>query len=383
MKIEQYSRLINHRVTTGGQKFTVPTSNDHTDETWLATDLYIGEIGINVADDTVYMRTNNGIVQISASSSSATSSQAIWVQSGSNIQLGSTYSANAVTPNGLYYTDLGSTTVRWKDLYLGGASSGTSQINVNVGVNITETSSNGILTSGIAVADNAPIKIFATSSSVSKNRPLHLNSRDSYIYTTAGQVATIAANGVVLQSGVSNYLVAGADVIIATNSAFGVHLGYGFSKVNDKSSHVYAGGGFSIRGIPDDGSGQYNQSDWVTGQDRLRTYDALYNSAAYMNWYDGTNGGEVMQLKAYVLGTKINDPTKVYSAELFGTFYLDGSLNAIQVGSTIRNETSNYSSCEAILDANGTSVEVKCKGVGTDTIQWLVTYSHQRLIKIQ
>jgi hypothetical protein len=63
-KIEQYSRIINHAISTSGAVFTVPTSNDHTDETWLATDLYVGEFGVNVTDDKVYVRTSNGIIPV-------------------------------------------------------------------------------------------------------------------------------------------------------------------------------------------------------------------------------------------------------------------------------------------------------------------------------
>jgi len=70
-KIEQFSRLINHRITTAGQQFTIPTSNDHTDETWLSTDLYIGELGMNITDDKLWFRTNNGLVQIATGTSSA------------------------------------------------------------------------------------------------------------------------------------------------------------------------------------------------------------------------------------------------------------------------------------------------------------------------
>ena len=69
-KIEQYSRLINHRISTSGAVFNVPTSNDHTDETWLATDLYVGEFGVNVTDDKVYVRTSNGIIPVSTGSTS-------------------------------------------------------------------------------------------------------------------------------------------------------------------------------------------------------------------------------------------------------------------------------------------------------------------------
>lgn len=381
MKIEQYSRLINHRISTSGQKFSVPTSNDHTDETWLATDLYIGEIGINVSDDTIYFRSNNGIVQISASSSGPSQS-AIWVTSGSNIAISSTYSADAVIANSLYYTDLGNSTTRWKDLYLGGSSTGNCGINVNNGLTLTQASSEGILTSGMSVNDNAPIKIFATSSTITKDRPLHLNSRDSYIRTTTGQVATIASNGVIIQSGVSDYLVAGQNVIIATNSTSGAHLGNGYNKLNEASYQVVVGGSLAIRGMADDGSGQYNNSDFVTSQSNLRTFDALYNTIKTINWYNSAIGGEVIQVKAYIIGTKIDDASKVYSAELLGTFNIDAALTATQVGSTIRHEISNYSSCEAIFDYNSSGVDIKCKGVGTDTIQWLCTYSYHRLINI-
>ena len=150
-KIEQFSRIINHCLTTSGQLFTIPTSNDHTDETWLATDLYVGEIGINLTDDTIFMRTNNGIVQISASGSGGGSVSNLWNWSSPNIIIGSTYSAESVSPRSGVYTDLGTSTLRWKDLYLGGATSGVCGINVNGGVTLTEISSNGILTSGFIV----------------------------------------------------------------------------------------------------------------------------------------------------------------------------------------------------------------------------------------
>ena len=48
-RIDQYARLMHHRISTSGANFTVPTSDDHTDETWLSTDLYIGELGINIS----------------------------------------------------------------------------------------------------------------------------------------------------------------------------------------------------------------------------------------------------------------------------------------------------------------------------------------------
>lgn len=45
---------------------TVPTAPDHTHPSWLVTDIYLGEIFVNVADDRVFTRTINGIVEITA-----------------------------------------------------------------------------------------------------------------------------------------------------------------------------------------------------------------------------------------------------------------------------------------------------------------------------
>lgn len=378
MKIEQYSRVINHRISTAGQKFTIPTSNDHTDETWLATDLYIGELGVNVSDDTIYFRSNNGIIQISASSSGPSQSQ-IWVTSGSNIALSSTFSADAVIPNSLYYTDLGTSTTRWKDLYLGGSTTGQSTIEVNGGLSITETANNGILGSGFVVTNNTPIIIFASASVDVRNRPLHLNSKDSYIYSTTGQCATIASDGVIINSGVENYLVSGSDVVIGTNSTNGAHIGKGFLKTNIFDDTVVIGGNLAVRGVADDGTGQYAVSDWTTTQASLRTFDALYNLIADVDFFEtGASASEVMQLKAYIIGTEIDNADNVYSAELLGLFKQVGG-TASQVGQTITREISNYPGLEAIFDTSSTGVEIKVKGTGTDTIQWLCTYSWHRM----
>ena len=118
-RIDQFSRLRHHRLTGAGQTFTVPLSDDHTDETWLYTDLYLGEIGINLTDDKIYFRSNNGIVQISTTASGAgsTLSNTLFSFVNPNIQIGATWSIDAITPRSGYYTDLGSTTLPFKNLY--------------------------------------------------------------------------------------------------------------------------------------------------------------------------------------------------------------------------------------------------------------------------
>ena len=40
---------------------TIPASSDHTDGTWLSTDLYIGEFYMNTTNGKIYTRTTTGI----------------------------------------------------------------------------------------------------------------------------------------------------------------------------------------------------------------------------------------------------------------------------------------------------------------------------------
>jgi hypothetical protein len=70
----QQSRILIKRSEVSGVVPTIPAgspepSNDHTDGTWLATDLYIGEMFINTADDRIWYRSESGIIEISTGSS--------------------------------------------------------------------------------------------------------------------------------------------------------------------------------------------------------------------------------------------------------------------------------------------------------------------------
>lgn len=60
----QNSRILTKRSTTGGVVPTIPASDDHTDGSWLTTDIYKGELFINLVDGIVYSRDNNGIIII-------------------------------------------------------------------------------------------------------------------------------------------------------------------------------------------------------------------------------------------------------------------------------------------------------------------------------
>ena len=61
----EYWRLVQKYSTISGLTPTIPPSQNHNDGTWSDTDLYIGELFINTADNKIWMRTEDGIHQIS------------------------------------------------------------------------------------------------------------------------------------------------------------------------------------------------------------------------------------------------------------------------------------------------------------------------------
>jgi len=381
-KIEQYSRIINHAISTSGAVFTVPTSNDHTDETWLATDLYVGEFGVNVTDDKVYVRTSNGIIPLSTGATGSGTGANILVFNSPNINIGTTYSANSLSPNGVYYTDLGTTSNRWKDLYLGGSSTTVATIDANAGLAVKDVDG-GILVTNNTISTGAPIEV-DTSSNVNKDRVLNLNSR---VVTNSGSTnynVTIASQTVSMTNNTKAVVIAGSNVTLADGVTDIIHLGEGYSKTDYESEQVVAGGSLAVRGTDDDGSTQYNSSDWITKQSRLRTSNALMNDLSTIAWYDAGLGGEVVQVKAHVMATDIADPSLVYSAEISGVYSIDASLNLYEIGTPIVSEWCSFTGTIPTVEigSDGSGVYIKAQGNSTNTIQWLCSYSYHRLINV-
>ncbi len=372
-KIEQYSRILHHRLSTSGLKFTVPTSNDHTDETWLATDLYIGEFGINISDDTVYFRSNNGIKQLGTTGSYTGSD--MWSYSGSDVLL----SATATSIYTEVLADLGKYDFPWNNLHIGSDPSSNTEISTgDLGLSITQTNGS-ILTAGAAITSNAPINIYKTSNNSSKTRPLFLNSRYSNIGTST-QVVVAASTNVVVGTSSNNVFVAGEDVNISEGLGNAIHLGYGYSKTNLNSNEVVVGN-LAIRGISDDGTGQYSQSDWTTNQSKLRTNSSLTYDLSFIPWIDPT-GGEIVQVKAYIIGVCINDSTISITAEIMGGVILDSTPTPSLIGLPVVNIISSSMTGDISLNVDASGVYVKVVGHPTKTIQWLCTYSYHRMNKI-
>jgi hypothetical protein len=387
-RIEQYSRLKHHRLTTSGQTFTIPTSEDHTDETWLPTDLYIGEIGINLTDDKAYFRTNNGIVQFAtgtSSSGSTSSTSQIWSFSSPNIIIGTTYSADSVSPRSGYYTDLGTSTLRWKDLYLGGSSTGYSTIDVNGGL-VIKGSANNILTTDGIVSSNAPIEINSYSSNANKDQVLWLNTRFGSANGSSNYITVASVNTIGTSNNAYVFAAAGTQVSFEDGLSYVSHIGRGRGRsVYEDDMHV-VGGKHAVKGIDDDGSGQYNKSEWITSQSRLSTSDATITDIVNIPWTATASGGEIIQFKAYIIGTIIDQADYVFSAEVLGCYSIDSGLVVYEAGAPILNVLASGWSVgfnpdvETFADNDG--VYIKVKGIFGGNIQWLCSYSYHRMIAI-
>lgn len=378
-KIEQFSRLLMHRVTGAGVQFTSPTSNDHTDETWAETDLYIGEIGINVTDDTAWMRTNNGIVQL-ATSGSTSSTSAIWVLNGSNeIQIGATYAPGAIVRNTGSFVDLGTSTLRFKDLYLGGASSGLTTIDVANGFTIKGTSDWYITTSS-GGSNIATVVMGTTSSNVDKTLPLILNSKNSSISGTASARSILASVNSNIFASTNTAVIAGASVTMATASSNAAYVGLGQGRDYNYTNSLGVGGQLVLRGVQDDGANYYDRSEVVKGQNILTTSNAL--TTPIRTFELGTTCGEVLSARLWITGVDLTDASRVYSCDMFLTAAYDGVSMSI-IGEPIIQEVNTMDSGVIMIPViNGDELDISVKGEGTTTIKWLLTYEYHRIINV-
>ena len=115
----QFSRIQHHRLTQSGLSFTVPSSEDFTTGTWISTDLALGELGVNMTDDRIWLRTLNGLVELST----VTGPSSLWERDGSDIRAISLIDTFHTDPNILPtssdVSSLGDPTNVWHSLYLG------------------------------------------------------------------------------------------------------------------------------------------------------------------------------------------------------------------------------------------------------------------------
>lgn len=380
-KIEQFSRIINHRLTGSGVVFTNPTSNDHTDGTWNNTDLYIGEIGINVTDDTIFMRTNNGIVQIAtATGSGGTASPGLWVINGSNeLQIGSTYTPGAIVRGSGYFTDLGSTSLRFKDLYLGGSSDGFTTVNVNTGFTIRN-ASDWYITSVSSGTNRASIVFATASSTAGKTRPLHIQSQTSNIENFGESRVIMASLLSTIQGSSRTAVIAARDVIMSTASSNAAFIGNGKDREFDSADALGVGGRLFLRGVDSDNTiDYYAKSDRVFGQEKLVTSNALTTPIFSHTW--DQDCGEVFSGEWHITGVDVSNADRVYSVKLLWT----GSFNGLghSIGDPIVQEVSTMNSgVLADINVDNLGFDINVTGESTTTIKWLCSYEYHRIINV-
>lgn len=70
--MEEFKRMILKVSNVANEVATIPSTSDHTDGSWLTTDIYEGELFLNVVDDLLQTRTESGIVDLVSGSSGVT-----------------------------------------------------------------------------------------------------------------------------------------------------------------------------------------------------------------------------------------------------------------------------------------------------------------------
>lgn len=286
----EYSRLVLKRAASSGVTPTIATYSPTTiDNTWLATDILPGEFFLNLADDRVFTRTDNGIIEFVTTSTY--SSTDIWENKGSDIQLSASYSTLPVLPATDDTSDLGSSTYRWKDLYLGSvldvashltysvsgtaiykydntgiqlqsekvikSSNGGGQLDLDYGGSTSEvllSTDNGSFTESALYMEPYSANLFVADGGVGTNN-LHMNAGSQYISISAGATddikIAIANNSIFYSRNGGNFITTNSDlspvVISSRNSTMGSgiinsFIGGGYTNVikldSDKSSII-------------------------------------------------------------------------------------------------------------------------------------------------
>ena len=72
--MNEFKRMVIKVSDVTTEVATIPTTNDHTDGSWLATDIYVGELFLNITDDVLQTRTDAGIITLNSGGGGGSSS---------------------------------------------------------------------------------------------------------------------------------------------------------------------------------------------------------------------------------------------------------------------------------------------------------------------
>jgi hypothetical protein len=359
--------------TITGQEPTIPLSDDHSDGTWLPTDIYIGEIFMNSQDDKLWVRTDNGITPIGGTSGSTFSFIGDYVHISGGTYSGTvyapTFSAGGITAsyiisdlfeggtfNGTFIGDGSGLTGIVAD-WLGGTVSNpvhfvnTVDLNNTTYLNGDITTTNGYIniTSDTWVTGGVSASYFIGDGSGLTNIPL---GTQSDIYT---ETAALSGNSIVFTRNDTATYNVDLTPLLATQS-----IGLITWDEITNSLNVELVGGEVIS----------TTIETFTNLSSLTSISAPeFYGGTYYGSFVGTYSNDIYTTSATLVGTTaIFDRTDgvTYSLD-FSSIAGDETLEqTLILGNTIGTQSINFGG-SANISANGTNIELKADGdIGGD-----------------
>lgn len=389
------ARIQHHSLTTPASIFTVPPSEDFTDGSWTIEDLAIGEIGINLADDRIFFRTTNGIVEMETSSFTA-----LWTRSGDDIQaLEDILSTPVVYPNILApltgVSDLGSNAIKWKDIYAETLQNGTGLIEVDPTTISIQNDGGAFSAEGLFITTG-----YAAIWALAQTKIIELGTTSiAIIDETASGFVEVRGTSVQARTKQPAVDIPGeifAEIFTADNSAAPVLSNSGEDNnsvfIGSRDSSMDTGvtnsviiGGVALTGDTDDtvfmprtnvrgaGVAGYAGSETIRDQAVVQTADATVTTIYTIPM---TNG-DMISVQARVNGQD-SAAVEACGSNLFAVFTKQGG-TCVQLGSTDTSMKSTTLST-VIIDTDATDVRVRVTGIAATTMNWVATVDYHKTI---
>lgn len=368
--IQQDARMKQHRITPTDEIPTIPISENHLDGSWLDTDVYLGELCLNMTDDRAWFRSNNGIIEFNT----ASPLNGLWVRDADNIRsihrTGPFGAPQILPPTGdSGSSDLGYTSDRWRDLYLKGNPAGSIEANINFtyGLHLREE------TQGPLITLNVGHLTFSTDNSEdvrdngygNAETWLDLNTADANLaaYTGISRLTAgiTAPNIYTAQIRCSD---SGSDPDLSGAAA------ENYLEVNSIGSYVYLKDvDQRFRGITQQAA---LECDEHKGQVTVETSDA---TLTIIKTIALATSGSMVTMEGRLNGT--DGASEICGAKFFAVFK-NVSGTVTQIGSTTLDVKSSTAQTMDV-SISGTNIRIRVQGKVATTMAWVLTYKFNRL----
>lgn len=331
------TRLKHHALTTAGTIFTVPATDDFTDGTWVATDLVLGEIGFNLTDDRAFFRSANGIVEMITSTFVH-----LWERTGDDIQaVINPLASPLIDPNILPATDdmsdIGSSVLRWKDLYLGEV------IDFSVAFSVVVDTNDVIKCADGATFNTTNLKIAPTVIS-SQNARVTNGATNSSILGGLSNTLNATAIKCVILGGESNTIDGSNSAVIASN---------GITATYDQTL--------------------YSQDAYRVSPHTVQTTDATVTNL--MTFTPDVDGVYIIDTNITGLESATGDALGIKQFTVFKV--IAGAVTIVSASTT--DKKSNFAGAvSSAIDTDGTVIRLRVVGKAATTIDWRGTLTITR-----